>query len=448
MIARSAPALGRHEALPRRTPTSDGGYGRTLAHPLSGITIIELGYFYAMPFGMTLAASLGARVIKVESLTGDPMRVNYGIPEAGAVKVLEGKESVAVDLKADEGRAIVRRLLARADVFAFGFRPQVASNLGLDYERVRPINPRLVYLHASGYGADGPYSNRPLYAGPAAAASGAYHRQAGHWLVPDLAAGASVEQLRRLASKLQPPVDGDSNAALAVFSALSLALFHQRRTGTGQFMSTSMIQGNAYAYADDYVRYEGKQPMRVPGPDQRGLHALYRIYQASTGWVLVAAPTQRDWERLAAALSGPDLVADGRFSSAAARADHDDELVDELTSRFAARTASEWERLLVPCGVGVVEIFEGSMADFTNTDPVLVETGLVTHVGHPVFGPVLRHAVPVSFSETDGRIAPSPLLGEHTDAVLAEVGYSDGEIAHLKSRGIVLAESTVLSEVL
>ena len=184
--------VGRARPAPR-CPTAAGRAGRwrSLAHPLAGVTIVEFGYFYAMPFGMTLAASLGARVIKLEPLTGDPMRVNYGIPEAGAVKVLEGKESIAVDLKTPEGRAIAHRLLERADVFAFGFRPQVAHGLGLDYETVRRINPRLVYLHASGYGVDGPYSDRPLYAGPAAASSGAYYRQAGYWLNPDLAAGAS-----------------------------------------------------------------------------------------------------------------------------------------------------------------------------------------------------------------------------------------------------------------
>jgi crotonobetainyl-CoA:carnitine CoA-transferase CaiB-like acyl-CoA transferase len=446
-IARSAPALGAHGPLPVAASTPAAPAGGPLTHPLAGITIIEFGYFFAMPFGMTLAASFGARVIKLEPLSGDPMRVNYGIPEAGAVKVLEGKESIAVDLKTPEGRAVLQRLLSNADVFAYGFRPQVAHGLALDYETVRRINPRLVYLHASGYGVDGPYSDRPLYAGPAAATSGAYHRQAGYWLNPDLAAGASVSELRHLAAKVQPPVDGDSNAALAVLSALTLALFHQRRTGTGQLVVTSMILGNAYAYADDYVRFPGKPPLPVPGPDQRGLHALYRIYPARSGWVLVAAPTQDEWEGLSHALGRPDLVSDPRFSSAAGRAQHDDDLIDELTRCLARRAAGDWERAMMAAGVGVVEVFGGSTADFTNTDSVLLDTGLVTHVDHPLFGTILRHAVPVAFSETAGRVAPSPLLGEHTDSILAELGFSEDDIGQLKMHGVVLSEPAVVSAV-
>jgi len=447
LITRSAPALGAHDPLPVVAPQPVTPGGASLAHALAGVTIVEFGYFYAMPFGMTLAASLGARVIKLEPLTGDPMRVNYGIPEAGAVKVLEGKESIAVDLKTPEGRAIVHRLLERADVFAFGFRPKVAHGLGLDYETVRRMNPRLVYLHASGYGVDGPYSDRPLYAGPAAASSGAYYRQAGYWLDPDLAAGASVAELRRLAAKVQPPVDGDSNAALAVLSALTLALYHQRRTEKGQLVTTSMILGNAYAYADDYVRYQGKPPVAVPGPDQRGLHALYGIYPASSGWILVAAPTQHEWEALAGVLDRSELVSDPRFASAADRAEHDTALVDELTRSFAGRTAGEWERAMVAAGVGVVVVFEGSTADFTNTDSILLATGLVAHVDHPLFGTILRHAVPVTFSDTPGRISPSPLLGEQTDAILAELGFSDEEIGELKQSGTILSEPAVLSAV-
>ncbi|WP_322751161.1 MULTISPECIES: CoA transferase [unclassified Frankia] len=451
-IGRSAPALGEHAAVapPAVAPpaVTVGRAGAALPHPLAGITIVELGYFYAMPFALTMAASFGARVIKIEALTGDPMRVNYGIPEAGAVKVLEGKESVAVDLKSAQGRAIIERLLARADVFAFGFRPKVATSLGLDYETVRRLNPRIVYLHASGYGVDGPYSERPLYAGPASATSGAYHRQAGYWLAPERAAGAGVEELRQLASRVQPPVDGDSNAALAVLSALSLALLHQRRSGVGQFVATSMIEGNAYAYADDYVRYEGKPPIQGPDPDQRGLHALYRLYPAASGWIMVAAPTQTEWELLTTALGRSDLVSDARFSSAGTRADHDHDLVEELTECFATRRSTEWEELLGRHGLCVVEVFEGSMADFTNTDSVLVETGLVTHVEHPLFGTILRHAAPVAFSDMPGRVAPSPLLGEHTDAVLAELGYSNDDIAELKENAVVLRESAALSAVL
>ena len=148
------------------------------------------------------------------------------------------------------------------------------------------------------------------------------------------------------------------------------------------------------------------------------------------------------------ALGRPELSSDPRFASAADRAEHDAELIDELTRCFATRSASAWERVMVDAGIGVVDVFGGSTADFTNTDSVLLDTGLVTHVEHPLFGTILRHAVPVTFSETAGRVAPSPLLGEQTDALLAELGFSDGEITDLKQSGIVLSEPAVLSGVL
>ena len=361
------------------------------------------------------------------------MRVNYGIPEAGAVKVLEGKESVAVDVKSPEGRAIVERLLARADVFAFGFRPQGRQEPGAGLRNSTPHQPthrvparqrlrhrralqRTPPLRRAGCGD----IRRLPPSGRLLARTGARGRCGrGRDPAPGRPGAATV--------------DGDSNAALAVLSALSLALFHQRRTGVGQFVTTSMIEGNAYAYANDYVRYEGKPPITLPDPDQRGLHALYRLYRAASGWIMAAAPTQNEWELLATTLGRRDLLSDARFASAAARADHDDDLVRELSACFATRTSTHWEELLVQQGLCVVEVFEGSMADFTNTDSVLMDMGFVTHVEHPLFGTVLRHAPPVSFSGMPGRVAPSPLLGEHTDPVLAELGLL--ERRHHQTKG-------------
>lgn len=178
-IARSAPRLGEHGGDVIRAGPSASGSGAAPAHPLEGVTIVELGYYYAMPYGVTMAAALGARVIKLEDLKGDPMRWAFGNPEVTSVKTMEGKESLSVDLRSSEGRQIVHQVVKNADVFVDGFRPGVAERLGVGAEVLTALNPRLVYLHAAGYGIDGPYAHRPIYAGVASALAGQIVRHAG-----------------------------------------------------------------------------------------------------------------------------------------------------------------------------------------------------------------------------------------------------------------------------
>ncbi len=263
-IDRPAPRIDDHAGdlapLPPRPPT-----GATAPrHALEGVTIVELGYFYAMPYGVTMAGALGARVIKLEGAGGDPMRSAFGAADVGGEKTMQGKESLAVDLQTPEGRKIVQEAVATADMFVNGFRSGVAERMGLDYATLSKLNPRLVYVHTAGYGIDGPLAARPIYAQVAQAVAGSIGRYGGRWLDPDFTKTLSwIEAQIVVLPRLRGAVDGDSNAALAVLTSILLALYDQRRTGTGQFLSTTMIGGNALAYADDFVRYEGK-------PDARG----------------------------------------------------------------------------------------------------------------------------------------------------------------------------------
>jgi crotonobetainyl-CoA:carnitine CoA-transferase CaiB-like acyl-CoA transferase len=220
-------------------------------------------------------------------------------------------------------------------------------------------------------------------------------------------------------------------------SSLLLGIYHQRRQGEGQLISTSMIGGNALAYADDFNQYEGKTALPVPDPESHGLHALYRLYPARNGWVFVAAPRQKDWEKLATAIGRGDLITDGRFATPATRRTHDDALVAELAGTLAGRDATEWEEELVPQGIAIVQAFEASFSEFTCTDPVLRQTGMVVEIDHPFFGLILRAGPAMRFSETPARIAPSCLNGQHTRAILRELGYDDDAIDKLKADAII-----------
>ena len=406
--------------------------------PLDGVTIVELGYYYAMPYGVTMAAALGARVIKLEDLRGDPMRWAFGNPEVTSIKTMEGKESLSVDLRSPEGRRLVQEVVKGADVFVNGFRPGVAERLGMSSGELRALNPRLVYVHAAGYGVDGPYAHRPIYAGVASALAGQVVRHAGSWLDPELTKSLNPAEAQAIVlPRLRGPVDGDANAALAVLSSLLLGIYDQRRTGEGQVISTSMISGNAFAYADDFNHYDGKPPLPLPDPESHGLHALYRLYPAQTGWVFVAAPSQKDWEALAAGIGHRELAADERFATAASRHANDEALIADLGAVLSTRPAGDWEEDLVPKGIAVVKAFDATYSEFTCTDPVFRDTGMVIQMEHPVFGDVLRAGPALRFSDTPSRIAPSCLNGQHTEAILRQLGYDDDAIAKLKADAIV-----------
>ncbi len=435
-IARSAPRLDENAGPFRRSILA-----RTAEmpkHPLSGITIVELGYFYGMPFGLTLAASLGARVVKFEANGGDPMRTAFGLPEVSAAKVLEGKESLAVDLTTAEGKEIAHRLVERADAFVNGFRPGVAERLGLDEDTIKTINPGLLHVHASGYGASGPYSHRAIYAGVASALAGQVHRHAGYWLDPDLATSLSTTEAQAIVlPRLRGPVDGDSNAALAVFTTLMLGLFERARSQRGQSVTTSMIGANTLAYADDANRYRGKEPIPLADPENYGLNALYRIYPGATGTVFVAATRQKEWEALAVALDNGHLIDDERFLTCERRRVNDAEVVAVLSDIFRTRSAEDWEAALAPKGIACVAASSVGSSEFHCTDPVMRETEMVIEVDHPILGRILRHGIPVRFSDTPGTAEPGPRVGQHTDQILSELGYTPAQIAAFHAARVV-----------
>ena len=435
-IERSAPAVGEHGA--QVEPTSAAGIGEPRGGaPLAGVTIVEFGFFFAMPFGVSLASSLGARVIKLEDSNGDPIRRAFG-GYAGCAKVMEGKESLSVDLKSEEGRAVVHDVIRSADVFVLGFRSGVAERVGLDYETLRAINPRLVFVHSSGYGPDGPYSNRPMYAQTASATVGAFQRNSPYWMDPEVIGEFSVPELEAVvAPRVRAPADGDGNASQAVCASILLGLTHQKRTGEGQRVWTTMIVGNAYAYSDGFIDYAGKEPLVKSDPDLYGLGALYRLYQASDGWIFLAAPLQSEWEALTTALGQPALAQDERFATADDRGRHDAALATLIGDAIAAKSAGDWESILTDAGVGCAEVSPGMFAAFCSNDEEARNAELVVEVQHPTLGPLLRHGAPVRFSETPARVMTSCLRGDSTAKILRERGFVDAAITDLMDRGVV-----------
>lgn len=427
---------------PAREPVASADVADAGA-PLAGVTILELGMYYAGPFAGSLLADLGARVIKVEPLTGDPMREIASFPEVGAIKVLQGKETVAVDIATDEGRRLVRELAARSDIVLQSFRAGVAERLGVDAASLMADNPDLVYVSCGGYGADGPCARRPAYAPTIAAASGLALRLSGD-SVREGAAALDLEDVKQTAVRLITATNAsfaqcDGLGALGTATAALLGLLAARRGAGGQQVFTSMLNTAVHANCEDIVAWDGKPTVAAPDSDLHGLNALYRLYRAADAWVFLAAPQDREWDRLVTHPDLSDLGSDRRFGTAAARHEADAELAEELGRRFAGRSAREWETELLALDVGCLVANDRSVESVLQSDDFGRASGLVVDVDHPMLGTHPRLTPLVRFSRSSTHAGPGTLLGQHTRSVLKDLGYSDPQIDDLVSSNLVAA---------
>jgi crotonobetainyl-CoA:carnitine CoA-transferase CaiB-like acyl-CoA transferase len=406
--------------------------------PLEGVTVMEFATMYAGPYASALLADLGARVIKVESLEGDPIRRAVAFPEAGGAKVMQGKESICLDLRSAEGRQIAHELARRSDVVLQSFRAGAAERVGVDEATLKAINPDLVYLNASGYGTDGPYGRRPAYAASIGAASGFALAEAPYVTATSgglEAVKAAVPRLYAAAARASLQSDGVS--ALAVASAMLLGLLARSRRRPLGTLTTTMLATTAHPLADWNVEYAGRPPAPAVDEEGYGHSALYRLYRAADGWIFLAAPAPREWAPLAAALSGDtDLARDSRFDSADKRAAHDAELAAALTEVFLRRPAADWEATLTAGDVGCVAVTEQAPEALLQTDPALAAE-YATTVMSPVFDEHLRLAPAVRFSRSAAQARGACLAGDHTDTILNELGYDTEAIAGLRDRGVV-----------
>lgn len=440
---RPAPRLGEHNDsvdfdAPADSVAAVSQGADPTAPPLQGVTILEFGSMFAGPYGATLLTDLGARVIKVEPLEGDNIRNLVAFPEAGGAKVLQGKESVAIDFTKPEGLELVYELAKRSDIVLQCFRGKAAERAKIDEAMLKAINPDLVVVTTSGYGVDGPFAHRAAYAPSIGAASGLSLIDSRGAAQPP----ADLDDVHRRAVTLHagsatPAVQSDGIAALGVASAMMVGLYAKRHGLQIPAMVTTMLGTVLQALVVHNASYAGRPAIEAVDDEFYGLNALYRMYRASDGWVFLAAPLAHEWPALTKAMAPyVDLHADERFADAASRAEHDSALIDALTPVFATKSKLEWERELTSQDVGCVEVVERNSELVLQTDPYF-EAGYAVEANSPIFEQHRRLAPLCRFSRSHTKADAGCTIGQHTDAVLREIGLDDARIEDLRARGVV-----------
>jgi len=403
-------AVGASEARARRHLAPK----RSLSSALEGVKVLDVGNFLAGPFGPMLLGDLGATVYKLESPEGDQMRP-ITMPFNGCQR---GKLDVCADLKTPEGIEIAHRLIRSVDVVHHNMRPGVAERLGIGYAMAKELNPSIIYCHTTMWGNDGPRAMWPGF---------------------DQLGQSSCGLEYELGGEGNPPVwyrFGMCDQACACQSAIAvlLALYWREKTGQGQLVDTSIVNGGVYLNSDVWASASGPFIRRRVDAGQHGFGPLYRLYGTSDGWLALAVLDEDSWQRLAGAV--PGLGGDLRFSTPEGRVVHEEALTGVLESAMRTRTAAEWFRLLDASGVPV-EIADPDAPSGWLRDEELAALGLVADYQHPEYGRFRQFGHLLHFSETPGRIGgPPPRLGEHSRRVLAELGYSPEEAEDLRARGI------------
>ncbi|WP_330254141.1 CoA transferase [Nocardia sp. NBC_00565] len=444
---RPAPLPGQHDDEVRATiaaavSTSAAGATAPAELPLNGVTVLEFGTMFAGPYGATILGDLGARVIKIEPVAGDNIRNLVAFHEAGGAKVLQGKESVAVDLTTPTGLELVYELVKRSNIVLQCFRGAAAERTQIDETTLKAINPDLVYLSTPGYGVEGPYAARPAYApsiGAATGLSAVDGRDAANAPGDRAALRAGARTLH--AAGAVPAVQSDGIAALGVASAMLVGLYAKRNGVELSNMVTTMLGTVHQALISYNTSYEGRPEIASADAQFYGLGALYRMYQAADGWVFLAAPLPGEWKAVVKALSPyADLASDARFSTPQGRRDDDAALADVLEGVFAGKGKQQWEDELASLDVGCVAILERNSESALQSDPFF-EAGYSVEAVSPIFDEHRRLAPLTRFSRSRTKADAGCTIGQHTRAVLREIGVGEERIDELVELGVIACDN-------
>ncbi len=392
--------------------------------PLVGMRVLDLSHVMAGPVCGLMLADMGADVLKIENIKGgDDTRAM--VPpehngESGSFMMMNrNKRGIALDLKAEAGKDILKKLVKTADALIENYRHDTMTRLGLDYDVLSEINPGLIYCSVSGFGRTGPFSS-----------------QGGFDLVAQGMSGlmsVTGEAPGRPPVKVGPPVT-DITAGILAAMGVCAAYSHKLKTGKGQKVDTSLFEaGITHTYWQSNIAFATGVS---PGPmgSAHPLSAPYQAFETADGWINLGASNQKNWLAFLDIVGDQAITDDARFSTNADRMGNLDALVETLAPVMKQRTTEDWLNALEGAGIPAGPVL--SITEM-HAHPQTLARNMVPSVEHPVAGSVKTIGLPVKFSATPGGVQhAAPTLGQHTTDVLLELGYSEQEIGDLAKSGV------------
>jgi crotonobetainyl-CoA:carnitine CoA-transferase CaiB-like acyl-CoA transferase len=388
--------------------------------PLHGYTVLELATMVSGPLATQLLGDQGADVIKIEEPAGGDLMRHLG-PKRGAMTAIfttvnRNKRSLALDLKTAEGFRVLEHLVEGADVFVQNFRPGVAKRMGLGYQAMRALRRDLIYVSISGFGESGPYAQKRVYDPIIQALSG-------------LAAIQADRDTGR--PRMMRTIIPDKITAMTAAQAVTAALLERERSGEGQHVQLAMLDATvSFAWPEGMVTHtfvgEG-----VAEPKPGSTADL--VYQTADGYITVSTMSDAEWKGMARATGHPEWLDDPRFSTPGGRVSNSDARLRMVGDVLRERSSAEWLAALEAEDVPCAPILSREQLI---ADPQVAENELLIEEDHPLAGRI-RYARPAArFARTPAELRrPAPALGQHNREILAEIGYSDAEIAQLRAAG-------------